>query len=414
MGILSSIRRPTIPYYCCMKHVIEEMSQVLRENIWPFWTEKMPDQQRGGFIGQIDGKNTPMPDADKSVILNTRILWSLSTAFRFTQDIKYKLQAARAYEYLVNYFVDVENGGVYWMVSKEGKAVDSKKQIYAQAFMIYALTAYYEITREEKVLDLAIGIFKLIEAYSLDKENNGYLEAYSHDWQLLDDLRLSDKDANEKKTMNTHLHILEAYTTLYRLWPGQALKNSLKNLIGLFLSKFIDAQGHFKLFFDEHWVSKSAKISYGHDIEGSWLLYEAATALGDAAVLEKVRSVCILMTDTFINEGLDARSAVYNESEDGVYDYEFHWWPQAEALVGLINAWQITGEEQYLEILKGVWEFTKAEIIDWENGEWFWGIDSEGKVMDHEDKAGPWKCPYHNSRALIEVVERFKQATNYG
>lgn len=406
MGNLTSIDFLLILYYCFMKHIIEEMSQVLRENILAFWIEKMPDRVHGGFIGRIDGMDTPLPDAEKSVILNTRILWSFSTAYLFTRDEACKSIAGRAYDYLIKYFLDQKHGGVYWMVSKEGSVVDSKKQIYAQAFMIYALSAWFEISKDQKVLNHAIDIFVLIEAKSHDKVHGGYLEAYSRDWHLLEDLRLSDKDANEKKTMNTHLHILEAYTALYRVWPDETLRAQLLSLTELFLTKFIGANGHFTLFFDEKWRAKSDKISYGHDIEGSWLLYEAAKAIGDEKVLDRVRKVCVLMTDTFINEGVDARSAVFNESEHGTYDYEFHWWPQAEAMVGLVNAWQITGNQHYLQIMEGVWAFIKTAIIDWDKGEWVWGIDGAGKVMHHEDKAGPWKCPYHNSRALIEVIKR--------
>lgn len=391
-----------------MKHVIEEMSQVLHENIFPFWIEKMPDPIHGGFIGRIDGSNTILPHADKSVILNTRILWSFSSAYLFNGDVKCKTIAEDAYNYLIKYFLDEDDGGVYWMVSEEGEVVDSKKQIYAQAFMIYALTAYHQVSHDEKALKLAIAIFELIEKHSLDKTYGGYLEAYSKDWRLLDDLRLSEKDANEKKTMNTHLHILEAYTALYQLWPAITLKKSLTVLINLFLTKFIDSNGHFKLFFNEQWTSRSEKVSYGHDIEGSWLVYKAAKTIGDEDILKRTASASILMSETFIKEGIDARHGVYNESENGVFDNEFHWWPQAEALVGMVNAWQITGDERYLEILEGIWEFIKEKIIDWENGEWFWGIDGEDKVMDHEDKAGPWKCPYHNSRALIEVIRRWE------
>lgn len=385
---------------------LSTFSQVLQENILPFWTQKMVDDKRGGFIGQIDGEDKRHEDADKSIILNTRILWSFSAVYQHLQEDQYKQLAKRAFDYLLQHFIDHEHGGVFWMVDAQGKVKDPKKQVYAQAFMIYALTEYYKITQEDKALELSIALFKLIEKYSFDTQHNGYLEAFDQQWQLLEDLRLSDKDANEKKTMNTHLHVLEAYTNLYRFWKDESLHQSLKNLIELFLDKFIDDKGHFKLFFDEKWESKTDKISYGHDIEGSWLLYEAAEVLDDQPLLEKVKKVSVEMADVFIDEGISPENGVYNDSENGVYEDEFHWWPQAEAMVGLVNAWQLTGNEHYLEVTAGIWEFTQKKMIDWKNGEWYWGINSKGEILKEEDKAGPWKCPYHNSRALLEVIQR--------
>lgn len=391
-----------------MKEQVSELAQVLKENILPFWMDKMVDDEQGGFIGQIDGLGQRNVQADKSIILNTRILWTFSAVYQQLKEDRYKHMADRAFDYLLENFVDGQYGGVYWMLDAQGQVKDSKKQVYAQAFMIYALSEYYKISKEEKALSLSKTLFGLIEKHSLDKENNGYLEAFDQQWRLLEDLRLSDKDANEKKTMNTHLHVLEAYTNLYRLWKDDVLKEALKNLIEVFMERFIDDRGHFLLFFDEAWISKSNKISYGHDIEGSWLLYEAAEVLGEEGLLEKVKIASLKMADVFIQKGISPEHAVYNESEDGVYEEEFHWWPQAEAMVGLVNAWQLTGKAIYLEKTAKIWAFTKERIIDWENGEWYWGISKDGKILTHEDKAGPWKCPYHNGRALLEVMERLK------
>lgn len=385
---------------------VAEFIAVLKDNILPFWINKMPDHDGEGFIGRIDGKNWRDCSADRSLILNSRILWTFSAVYQQLPELQYKRLAKRAFDYLLKYFLDKRYGGVYWTVDAEGNVRDPKKQIYAQAFMIYALSEYYKISEDPKALETAVSIFKLIERYSLDVDRNGYLEAFDQQWNLLEDLRLSDKDANEKKTLNTHLHILEAYTNLFRIWPSKELHEALKNLIYLFKDQFIDSQGHFKLFFDEEWKSKSTKISYGHDIEGSWLLYEAAVVLGDESVIKEIKEPVLLMVDAFMKEGLSADFAVYNESEDGIYDPEFHWWPQAEAMVGLVNAWHLTGENHYLECMSRIWKFTNDQLIDWVNGEWFWGVDAEGNILKNEDKAGPWKCPYHNSRALLELINR--------
>lgn len=385
---------------------IAEFTDVLENNILAFWSAEMTDHNGEGFIGRIDGENNKHPDADRSVILNTRILWTFSAAWQHFRDEQYLQLAGRAFDYLLKYFYDKRHGGVYWAVDAHGKVTEPKKQIYAQAFMIYALSEYCRVSHDTRALELAVSIFSLIERYSFDRKQNGYLEAFDQEWNLLEDLRLSDKDANEKKTLNTHLHILEAYTNLFRIWPSSSLYDALKNLIQLFRDRFINDQGHFKLFFDENWNSRSDKISYGHDIEGSWLLYEAAEVLGDRALLAEIRQPVLLMADTFVQEGLRKDGGVFNDSEHGQYDGEIHWWPQAEAMVGLANAWQLTGEPHYLDLLSQVWQFTKEHIIDQENGEWFWGIDAAGQVLKNEDKAGPWKCPYHNSRALLELIKR--------
>jgi cellobiose epimerase len=228
------------------------------DHILSYWIAKTPDNENGGFYGRISGDNQIMTSSNKGSVLNARILWSFSAAYRVLGTELYLEMAQRAKNYLVNYFRDTQFGGIFWMLDEKGNPIDTKKQIYAQAFAIYALAEYHRITRDQESLDFAINLFHLIENHSFDKNLNGYFEAYSRNWKLLEDLRLSEKDANEKKTMNTHLHVLEAYTNLYRIWPDGVLHKQLKNLVQLFLDKIIDSQSlSFKLFFDEKWNSKS-------------------------------------------------------------------------------------------------------------------------------------------------------------
>jgi mannobiose 2-epimerase len=379
----------------------DEARSELVDNILPYWMLQMVDESREGFYGRRDGQNNLDENSPKAVILNTRILWTFSRAAREI-DVLYLPYADKAYSYIVHKFIDSELGGVFWMVDANGHVLERKKQIYAQAFAIYSFAEYYLSSGNEDSLNRAIGIFRLIEKYSFDPLFNGYLEAFTQDWRGLDDMRLSEKDANEKKTMNTHLHILEAYTTLYRCWPDPELKGKLMNLVTLFNNKFLTRDFHFKLFFNEEWKARDAEISFGHDIEGSWLLADAAVALGDAAWIDRINALAVTMTDVILQEGIDNEGGLIYTPNDS----DRHWWPQAEALVGCLNAWQITGDEKYLLSCTRIWEFIQRYIIDTKNGEWFWRVNESGVVYYSEDKAGPWKCPYHNGRAMMEIIKR--------
>lgn len=387
----------------------EQLQNELTENILPFWETKMVDENNGGFLGRIDGESKPHHTADKGVILNTRILWTFSRAYAFTGKENYKIMADRAYQYIHTKFIDHQAGGVFWMLDYKGTPTDTKKQIYAQAFAIYAYAEYYKITKNEEVLQSAIALFDLVEKHSFDTLENGYLEAFNEKWGTLDDLRLSEKDTNAAKTMNTHLHILEAYTNLYEVWPEKSLKKQLTNLVLLFKDKFINENHHFLLFFNEAWQLQSEEISFGHDIEGSWLLMEAAEAINEPDLIASIKDVCLKMVDASL-EGMDSDGGLMNEANpDGLTDTDKHWWPQAEALVGLFNAWELTNDQQYLDHITSIWSFIQTYLKDAANGEWHWKVSKNHLNDFAEDKAGPWKCPYHNSRALIELLSRISK-----
>lgn len=391
-----------------LKHLKDEMTIELK-NILNYWSDRTVDHENGGFYGRINGKDELIPTHNKGSILNARILWAFSSAYRVLGNKEYLELAHRAKNYIIEHFWDRNLAGVFWMLDYNGNPVDKKKQIYAQAFAIYALTEYYKVTEDSEALDYAIWLFDLIEQYSYDKDKPGYFEAYSDDWILLEDLRLSEKDANEKKTMNTHLHILEAYTNLFRVWKDERLQHQLTNLIEIFIERIINHQTNsFDLFFDENWNPKSKETSFGHDIEGSWLLYEATEVLGNKELLKKVQDITIKMAAQVANNGIDADGAVLNEGQYGkIIDYDKHWWPQAEGIVGFINAWQLTNDPRHLTHAFNIWNFTKDKIIDNENGEWYFRVNRSGIPYTEEDKVGPWKCPYHNGRACLEIIERY-------
>lgn len=387
----------------------KEVTEELEGNILPFWMNKMTDRERGGFYGRISGEDVLMPDEPKGAILNARILWTFSAAYRLLKKPEYLATATRAKRYLLDFFYDKQFGGVYWSVDCEGNPLDTKKQIYALGFAIYGLSEYARATGDEEALEYAIRLFEVIEKYSFDAEKNGYVEALTRDWQPIADMRLSDKDENEKKTMNTHLHILEPYANLYRVWKDGRLKTQLKNLIELFVTKILDTQTyHLNLFFEDDWTNKYHLISYGHDIEASWLIHEAALVLGDETVLKQIEPVIVRIARA-ADEGLNADGSMTYErfSDKGETDRELHWWVQAENVVGHLNLYQHFGDEEALSTALRCWQFIKDKLIDRENGEWYWSRFADGSINRNDDKAGFWKCPYHNGRMCLEINERF-------
>lgn len=385
------------------------MRSELENNILPFWMNKMEDNEEGGFYGQITGEDELKPEASKGAILNARILWTFSSAYRLLKKPEYLKTATRAKRYLIDRFYDPEYGGIYWELDYKGNPLDTKKQIYAIGFAIYGLSEYARATSDAEALEYAQRLFEVIEQHSFDPVQNGYLEALTRDWQPIEDMRLSDKDENEKKTMNTHLHILEPYTNLYRVWKDERLERQLRNLIEVFISRILDPQtGHLNLFFEEDWTNKYHIVSYGHDIEASWLIHEAALVLGDPELLKRIEPIIIRIARA-ADEGLNPDgSMIYEHFIDRQKtDRELHWWVQAENVVGHINLYQHFGDTEALDTAVRCWEFIKAKLIDHEQGEWHWSILPDSTVNRKDDKAGFWKCPYHNGRMCMEVIERF-------
>lgn len=386
-----------------------EVEHELTTGILPFWMEKMADNVQGGFYGRIDGDDKLHADAPKGAILNARILWTFSAAYRLLRKPEYLETATRAKRYIIDRFYDKDFGGVYWSLTANGEPLDTKKQVYAQGFAIYGLSEYARATGDREALDYAVKLFETVEKYSFDRDRNGYIEAFTREWKPIEDMRLSDKDENTSKTMNTHLHILEPYANLYRVWKNERLERQLRNMLDLFTGKILNKKTyHLDLFFDNCWHTDGNIISYGHDIEASWLIHEAALVLGDEALLKRIEPV-ITNIARAADEGLNPDGSMIYErftAEDRT-DRELHWWVQAENVVGHVNLYQHFGDEKALDTAMKCWQFIKDKIIDHANGEWHWSLMPDGSVNRRDDKAGFWKCPYHNGRMCMEIIERF-------
>ena len=390
-----------------LKTYRHEMEQEL-ENILAYWTKHTLDFTNGGFFGKISNDNKVDENAPRGSVLNSRILWTFSAAYNLTKAPLHLQVAERAFKYISRYFADKEFGGVFWSVDKNGNPLDTKKQIYALSFAIYGLSEYFQASRDEAAKQLAITLYEDIVKHSLDKNKGGYIEALTREWKDIGDLRLSDKDFNEKKSMNTHLHVLEGFANLYKVWPNEKLKQKIVELIHIFLDHVIDPQtNHLILFFDEDWNPKSNIISYGHDVEAAWLVQEAAEIIQDEALVEKVKQKSVQVAEAAAR-GLDVDGGLWYEKdvEANHLIKEKHWWPQSEAMVGFYNAWQITNDYSFLEKSLNNWAFIKKYILNKAAGEWFWGVNEDYSVMEKEDKVGMWKCPYHNGRACIELLKR--------
>jgi len=384
-----------------------EVEHEVKHNILPFHVEKLTDRENGGFYGYLSNNLEVRKDAPKALVQNSRLLWTYAQAYRVLKEPAYRDTADRAYRYLLDYFWDGAAGGLFWLLDYRGRPLEAVKMTYGQAFGIYSLAEYYLATGQPGSLDKAIEIYRLLESHAYDRRYKGYYEGCNRDWSPGGEMKLGAGDLDAKKSMNAHLHVLEAYTNLLRAWDDAGLWAKLRELVLVTVDHIIDpASGHFRLFFDETWRSKSNQISYGHDIEGSWLLVEAAEASTDAELLSRIQGIALKMAQATYDEGVDADGGVYNEGDPtGITHPDKDWWPQAEAMVGFLNAYQLSRESHFLEASLRSWEFIKKYIVDHRYGEWFWGVTQAGVPLDRE-KAGAWKSSYHNSRACFEVMRR--------
>ena len=392
-----------------LEKISAQVGEHLFGHILPFWCGPALDRKNGGWMAWLSNDLKPDRTQPKGLIANARILWAFSAVHRIRPEPLYFEMAERAFDFVMNKFWDIKHGGAFWRLNDTGKVVDDSKKIYGQAFYIYALVEFHRAYGSRAALDRAKELFELIERHAHDAKFGGYVEVCRRDWsEAGNDARLSDKDMNEKKSMNNHLHVLEAYTNLYRVWPEPRVAERLRELMELFLTRILDPRSkHLHHFFNEQWEVRSNAYTFGHDIEASWLLCEAAEELDDAKLLAHVRVVAVQTAETAFNEGLSADGGLCYEGRDRqIIDPGRECWPQAEAMVGFLNAFELSGNPEFLAATLQTWKFINEHLVDRVHGEWFWRINPDGQPDQKLPKVGEWKGPYHATRACLETLRR--------
>lgn len=380
----------------------------LRSNILPYWMNKTPDRQNGGFFGALTNDNQVHNEVERSAVLNSRILWTFSTAARLYHDEAYLSTARWAMQALTRHFWDSKHEGIYWSVDAAGNPVNDRKHVYAQAFSIYGLSAYYQVTRDPQALQLAERLFELIDQHTYDPQFGGNIECRARDWGRLEDMRLSSIDLNSSKSMNTMLHLLEAFTALHGIWQNEKQTSRFEDTITLFFKTIIHPEtGHQHLFFNDQWHSLSENVSYGHDIETSWLLFEAAEASGNSDLINDAKTNAVRMAQVVYEQSLQPDGSILYEAGPGGHKVsDRHWWAHAEAVVGFYNAFKISQQHHYLQASTRVWTYIQDHFIDRKNGDWFKLLREDGSPYLEHYKVSPWECPYHHARMCFEMIRR--------
>lgn len=387
----------------------------LRSNILPFWLRHARDPE-GGFWGGMDNEMRINRDAQRGVLLTSRILWTFSAAYRRYEDPAYLQMATAAYSDLCTRFWDDEHGGLRWSTTAAGEVLDARKQLYAQAFGIYAMSEYYRTTADALALEHAVTLHRLIEEHAHDREHGGYFETFTADWRRIADQTPGFTGRAIAKSQNTMMHVMEAYTSLLRVWPNAGLTHKQLQLIELMATRMVDKRsGHMRAYFNADWTPAADVFFFGHDIECSWLIVEAADVVAQGHLSPWIHTVAMDLARITAREGVDADGGLlYEASSAGVLVTDKHWWVQSEAVVGFLNAYVLTGETEFLQAFLRVWSFVEQRMVDRVHGEWYGCVTRDGLVLADPPRIGFWKCPYHNARACMEVEERLARLGQVG
>lgn len=391
-----------------MKELKKEIREHLQQSIIPFW-KSLRDDTYGGYYGYVGYDLTVDERAVKGCILNSRITWFFANAYTLLKDQSLLDEARHGYEFMRDFCIDKENGGIFWSMTYDGKPEDSTKHTYNQAFAVYALSSYYEASGDKDALALAYDLFHIIEERCTDEL--GYKEAFNLKFEEVENDKLSENGVIAEKTMNTLLHVFEGYTELYRVDHNPEVKEKLEWMMDTFADHMYNPELHRQeVFFDREYHTLIDLHSYGHDIETAWLIDRGVEVLGNPHYAEKMTPVTKDLTAQIYKIAFDGHS-LHNECERGVVNTSRIWWVQAETIVGFLNGYQMDpSKKEYLEAARSEWEYIKEHLIDAREGsEWFWEVDIEGNPTSKKPIVEPWKCPYHNGRMCIEVIRRAEE-----
>jgi mannose/cellobiose epimerase-like protein (N-acyl-D-glucosamine 2-epimerase family)/predicted GH43/DUF377 family glycosyl hydrolase len=385
------------------------MRSELESDILPFWLPYR-DLRGGGFFGLVRNDGSRDERSPKGLVMHSRFLWAYSAAYRRYGTVAYREAARSARDFLCGALYDAEAGGFWWAVDADGVPLRREKLVYGQAFAIYGLAEWFAATADREALELALETWGLLESRARDRAAGGYFEACDEEWKGPLVLALSEADVACDKSMNANLHVLEAFSALYSATGRPAVRESLASLLDVYAEKAFAGGGHLSLYFDAAWKSHTDHVSWGHDIESAWLMAEASRSLyGDAGTaaapptvakaIERAREASLAALGEF-------GGSLPREKAHGRIDAQRDWWAQAEGVVGMVDAWQDTGDGRYLDAAERLWDYIETTLIDRSGGEWFWGAGSDGKPLADKPKGGMWKTCYHDGRACLEVTAR--------
>ena len=376
--------------------------EMLENRLLPFW-ENLRDDENGGFYGLMDFDLTLHRDALKGCILNSRILWFFSEAAMALHSETARACAAHARRFMAERCFDRTHGGLFWSVNADGTPADTTKHTYNQAFGIYALAAWYRLSGEPSALADAFSLFDLIETRLRDE--GGYLEAFTRDWQPVENDKLSENNVIAQRTMNTLLHVFEGYSGLYQATRDPRVGKALRYILDIYETKVYDpVRRRQRVFFDHDYRELIDLHSYGHDIESSWLIDWGASLLGDAALMERISDIDTRLAE-HIYEAAYRDHSLLNECERGVDNTWRIWWVQAEAVLGFLHAWEKTGDAKYRDAAADIFQYIQEKLTDPRPGsEWFWELDAQGRPSSRKPIVEPWKCPYHNGRMCLTLM----------
>ncbi|WP_407371713.1 AGE family epimerase/isomerase [Carnobacterium sp.] len=390
----------------------------LMSKVLPFWLSQQ-DNVNGGFYGKLSIDLKSYPLAPKGGVMMSRFLWTFSHSYETMKKDEYKLAADHAYRFMLDTLWDMKYGGIFWLVDAEGKPVNLIKHVYAQSFAIYGLSEYAKINPDSDALEYAKKLYLLIEEHAYNPTTLGYEEEFDQVWKKKPLSQVASQNSKVRYTTNTHLHLLEAYTNLYTVWPNEALLEKIQHLLKLFTTRIFHPAGYCQQEFDQNWNSVIPEVSYGHDIETSWLLDETLEHCKINDELDKeVRDMTASLAAYCYENGLDETGWMINHADGSHLDQTKVWWVEAEAIIGLYHAFQQSGNLEYRKAALKLIQLVQQNFVDDRPGsEWYSRLDKNNQLLSvflkngnsEENISDIWKGPYHTVRFYLEMIKRLEE-----